>query len=174
MTLFDELVTETTFLDAARQGWKEITGKKIASDVELSEVFWDTLQQDVTGQPYENTRIGTAFRAGRCGFHVFLDLVGEEIGLRTSKFRLHPVQQRIEIGFNTLTQVCQQSGFKQLSTSTTSGYCVAFGDALNEVQRGYLMGFFQEFFEWASQGRVYPVITKDIKGFCFATEPLNL
>ena len=174
MITYGELITGTTFCDAARAGWKEITGKELAVNEKLGQTFWDVLQKDVEHHRYENTRIGTAFRAGRCGFHVFLDLTGEEIGLRTSEFRLHPIQQRIETGFDILMQLCRQSGFKRLSTSIVSGYSVQYGETLSEVQRGYLMGFFQEFFEWASQGRVYPIIQKDNKGFCFAAEPLNL
>lgn len=173
MITFGELITGTTFCDATRQGWKEITGTKLSENLKLGEEFWNTLQRQAERHRYSETRLGLAFRAGRCGFHAFLDLTGEELGLRTAEFRLHPVQKRLEIGFDILTQACLQSGFKQLRVDTNDGYSVQYGVVLSEVQRGYLMGFFQEFFEWASQGRVYPLIQKDIKGFCFATEPIN-
>ena len=132
------------------------------------------LQQQVKIHRYEQSRIGLAFRAGRCGFQAFLDLNGETIGLRTAEFRLHPVQTRLHNGYTAMTQVCQESGFPQLTSHSMCGFCLQFGEPLSEVQQGYLMGFFQEFFEWASLGHVYPFSQKDANGFCFASEPLNL
>ena len=174
MITFGELITGTTFCDAARQGWKEITNVTLPESPKMGDEFWDVLQKQAERHRYSETRIGLAFRAGRCGFQSFLDLTGEEIGLRTAEFRLHPVEKRLALGFEILTRLVKQSGFKRFRADTHSGYSVRFGEVLSEVQRGYLMGFFQEFFEWASQGRIYPLIQKDINGFCFATQPLNL
>ena len=169
-----EFIIGTTFIDAAQRGWKEITNIVIPESLTTREEIWDALQRQAERHRYTETRVGLAFRAGRCGFHAFLDLTGEELGLRTADFRLHPVQKRLELGFDTLAHMVVQSGFKHLAFDTENGYWVEFRQPLSEVQRGYLMGFFQEFFEWASQGRVYPLTENDIKGFCFATEPLNL
>jgi hypothetical protein len=173
MITFGESITRTPFCNAAYQGWKEITGKEIILDGKQEHEFWDALQKNAETHRYPETRLGLFLRAGRCGFHNFLDLTGEEIGLRTTQFRMHPVQKRIEIGFERLTKICQQSGFKYFSSTMTSGFCIDYGELLLESQRGYLTGFFQEFLEWVSQGRVYPLIQQEIKGFCFASEPLN-
>ncbi|MEE4194539.1 MAG: hypothetical protein V2J07_05000 [Anaerolineae bacterium] len=174
MITFGELITGTTFTEAARQGWKEITNIEIPANLKLDNDFWDAMQHQAERYPYEQTRIGLAFRAGRCGFHAFLDLTGEEIGLRTPDYRLYPVQKKIIVGFEALGRLVCQSGFNHLQIETESGYCIQYGETLSEVQCGYLMGFFQEFLEWASQGRTYPIIHKEMNGFCFADEPLNL
>jgi hypothetical protein len=174
MTIFGDFITGITFCDAARKGWKEITNTTMPETLKAGDEFWSALQKQADGYSYSETRVGLAFRAGRCGFHAFLDMAGEEVGLRTAEYRLHPVQKRLEIGFETLTRWVKGCGFDHLSIDMQNGYSVQFVEPLSEVQRGYLMGFFQEFFEWASQGRIYPLIQKDIKGFCFATQPLNL
>ncbi len=174
MTTVGELITGTTFAEAARQGWKEITNQEIPANRYVDKGFWDALQHQAERFPYLQTRVGLAFRAGRCGFHTFLDLTGEEIGLRTAEYRLYPVQKKIAAGFENLARCVSQSGFRHFQIELQSGYCIQYGETLSEVQHGYLMGFFQEFLEWASQGRTYPIISKQMNGFCFADEPLNL
>lgn len=161
------------FEAAVRQGWQEISGEVVPTVLE-GQALWDVLQQQMQPHPYPQTRIGLGFRAGRCGFHAMLDLTGETLGLRNRDFRLHPVQKRLSIGFASLVQLCQVSGFPALAGKISEDYHIELGDSMLEVQRGYLMGFFQEFFEWASQGRAFPITKGDIKGFCFASEPLNL
>lgn len=173
MTVSSEFNSAVAFFAALRQGWEEITGKEIPADF-AGQPLWDVLQQQVKVYRYEQSRIGLAFRAGRSGFQAFLDRQGEVIGLRTTEFRLHPMPTRLQSGLTAMIQVCQESGFPQLDSETTDGFCLDFGESLSEVQLGYLMGFFQEFFEWASQGHVYPLRQRDANGFCFASDPLNL
>ena len=176
MITFGEFVIASTFCSAARQGWKEITGKSLAPDQNMGEVFWLVLQKELEQYKLEQTQAGIAFRAGRCGFHAFLDMTGVELGLRTAEFRLHPVKMRLEKGFALLIEVCQRSGLVHLTGAgdMSAGFCVQYGETVSTAQSGYLMGFFQEFFEWASQGKVFPLKQIDVNGFCFAPEPLNL
>lgn len=164
------------FFSSACVGWEEIMGQKPCAILVQceGEDFWQTLNTLLADHAYPQTRDGLAMRAGRAALVHFIGQQGDALGLTQLDFRLKPVQERLAVGWLTLTTVCDQAVAATLTAEVQDGYCLRSETPLSAAQAAFVCGFLQEFLYWASQGRVYPLKKRDVNGFCFGKEALTL
>lgn len=98
---------------------------------------------------------GIAFRMGRCAFTAFVQAQGVPMGIATLDFRLQPVLQRIYSGLGAVcTAIAQISAFDLEINEDDDAYSIQ-----SKLPSGLIpsifAGFFQEYFEWASNGKIF-------------------
>lgn len=164
------------FFAAAQDGWVEIAGRERSPALLQceGEEVWQAVDEILAEHTYPQTRDGLAMRAGRAALVHFISQQGDALGLTQLDFRLLPVQKRLAAGWQILTTVCIQAMDATLTAEVQEGYCLRSDAPMNPAQAAFLCGFFQEFLDWASQGRVYPLRQRDVNGFCFGKEALTL
>ncbi len=106
---------------------------------------------------------GIALRAGRAGFKYLLRQNGMQIGIIDLNFRLLPVPVRLKTGLEALAGLMGKIGDEQVTVDEdertwswrSEGCPLCWGRVSHEPVCQFTVGLLQEFFTWASGGRVY-------------------
>jgi predicted hydrocarbon binding protein len=108
---------------------------------------------------------GIALRAGRASYKYILRQNGTVMGITDLNFRLLPVPARLKTGLDALALLMSKIGDEQVSVVETdqawiwrSQRCpLCWQRSSKEAVCHFTVGLLQEFFAWASSGRVYSV-----------------
>ena len=108
---------------------------------------------------------GILLRAGRAAFKYVLRSYGDSLSLLDLNYRLLPAPVRFKTGLDVLAHLFSDLGRTSIAVIETSEawfwriercpFC--FQIQSNEPVCTFLVGFLQEFFTWASGGKVYHV-----------------
>ena len=108
---------------------------------------------------------GVALRAGRAGFKYLLRQFGTTLGIIDLNYRMMPVPVRISSGLQSLADLMGRLGDEQVTigelehawtwTAERCPHC--WQRTATEPACQFPVGMLQEFFAWASSGRVYSV-----------------
>jgi len=108
---------------------------------------------------------GVALRAGRAGFKYLLRQFGTTLGIIDLNYRMMPVPVRISSGLQSLADLMGRLGDEQVTigelehawtwTAERCPHC--WQRTATEPACQFPVGMLQEFFAWASSGRVYAI-----------------
>jgi predicted hydrocarbon binding protein len=106
---------------------------------------------------------GIALRAGRAGFKYLLRQSGTAMGITDLNFRLLPVPTRLKTGLEAMAGLMSRIGDEQVKIEETERYwswnstgCpMCWQRTELEPVCQFTVGLLQEFFTWASSGRLY-------------------
>ncbi len=108
---------------------------------------------------------GVALRAGRAGFKYLLRQFGTTLGIIDLNYRMMPVPLRIKSGLQSLADLMGKLGDEQVTigelehawtwTAERCPHC--WQRSVAEPACQFPVGMLQEFFAWASSGRVYAI-----------------
>jgi predicted hydrocarbon binding protein len=108
---------------------------------------------------------GIAQRAGRAGFKYLLRQNGTNMGITDLNFRLLPVPVRLKSGMEALGALMAKIGDEQVTvteddlnwTWSAQACPLCWGRTAHEPVCHFTVGLLQEYFAWASGGRVYSI-----------------
>ncbi len=108
---------------------------------------------------------GITLRAGRAAFKYVLRAYGASLNLMDLNYRLLPMPVRFKPGLEVLAKLFSGMGRTSIAVVESADawfwriercpFCWQIHS--NEPVCSFLVGFLQEFFSWASGGKVYPV-----------------
>ncbi len=108
---------------------------------------------------------GVALRAGRAGFKYLLRQFGTTLGIIDLNYRMMPVPVRIKSGLQSLADLMGKLGDEQVTvgelehawtwTAERCPHC--WQRTATESICQFPVGMLQEFFAWASSGRIYAI-----------------
>ncbi len=108
---------------------------------------------------------GVALRAGRAGFKYLLRQFGSTMGIIDLNYRMLPVPVRLKTGLEALAELMAKIGDERVKidefdsfwtwTAERCPYC--WRRKVGEPACHFPVGMLQEFFSWASSGRVYKI-----------------
>jgi len=146
---------DNRFIELVRYGFAEILGETWLHAHPINSIKELCVADAVNEGIWDNAGYGIAVRAGDSTFNVFGSQYGPEMGLLKGEFQLQPVQTRITAG---LTQVIQKinnlTGMELILHETASTFDILLSTSSPMVEH-YLSGFFQAFFDWASNGKTF-------------------
>lgn len=112
---------------------------------------------------------GIALRAGRAAFKYVLRSYGQSLGLIDLNYRLMPLPVRFRTGLDALAKLFSDLGSTPIAVVESGEgwfwriercpFCWQIKS--KEPECAFLVGFLQEFFTWASGGKVYHVQEKE-------------
>lgn len=108
---------------------------------------------------------GLALRIGRAAFKYGLEAYGDEMGFRTTEFRLLPAPRRLKTGLKEMAQLIAETYRQTVEVVDTDAFwewrMLDGPDSLARTETNtfcYLIsGVIQEFLTWAGGGRYYRV-----------------
>ncbi len=143
------------FIELVRYGFAEMLGETWLKEHTINSIQELCVGDVVNEGIAENAAYGIAVRAGSSTFNPFYLEYGSEMGLLEGAFQLQPVQKRIVTG---LTRVIQKindlTGMDLTLHETTSTFDILLSSS-SLMTEHYFSGFFQAFFDWASNGKTF-------------------
>jgi predicted hydrocarbon binding protein len=108
---------------------------------------------------------GVALRAGRAGFKYLLRQFGSTMGIIDLDYRMLPVPVRLKTGLQALANLMGQMGDEIVTIGEIDDYWTWTAERCpycwqrksEEPACHFPVGLLQEFFSWASSGRVYGI-----------------
>ncbi len=108
---------------------------------------------------------GIAQRAGRAGFKYLLRQSGTQMGITDLNFRLLPVAVRLKSGLEALGALMGKIGDEQVKVMeedlrwswNSQGCPLCWGRSASEPVCHFTVGLLQEYFAWASGGKIYSI-----------------
>jgi len=147
--------TDIHFIELVRYGFAEILGETWLHAHPINAIQELCVDDVVNKGIAENAAYGIAVRAGCSTFNPFCSQYGSQMGLLEGAFQLQPVQARITTG---LTRVIQKindlTGMELTHYETESTFDIILSSSSPMVKH-YFSGFFQSFFDWASNGKTF-------------------
>ena len=103
---------------------------------------------------------GIMIRAGRAGFHHWLNNEGDSFAQADPDFQVAPVNKKIFSGFQSICGLFSaQDKSNAVLNNHTEAWELVFSGTLEkpmtQLECSYLIGFFQEFASWAGMGKLY-------------------
>lgn len=108
---------------------------------------------------------GVALRAGRAGFKYLLRQYGAPMGMKDINYRMLPVPLRLKTGLEGLAGLVAKIGDESVTVSEFESHWIwrvehcphCWQRKVEEPACQFPVGMLQEFFAWASSGRVYGI-----------------
>ncbi|MCD4752779.1 MAG: hypothetical protein K8R40_06890 [Anaerolineaceae bacterium] len=143
------------FIELVRYGFAEILGEPWLHTHPINAIQ-DLCVGDVVNEGIaENAAYGIAVRAGSSTFNGFCSQYGPQMGLLEGAFQLQPVQTRITTGLTRMIQKINDLTGMELTLHETASTFDIILSSSSLMTEYYFGGFFQAFFDWASNGKTF-------------------